>query len=294
MKRCPACSRTYPDDQNYCFDDGTTLVNAPVNSFDVSEAPTANYPYRSGASPTEMMQGNPTASIRPALTSPPPYITPYPQRRSPMPWIVGGLLVVIVGVVLAVILANRNPGHPPIAGGSPPPGASPSFSPSPSLSPSPSFTPPPSSSWETVSGDGFSVSMPGKAEKDESTIPSAAGPLPLRMYTFTEGYEGFITGYTEYPDYIFTATPPEDLLNGAQQGAISNVQGEVTSQRQITINGHTGREIIGISPSKNIGFAARVYLVRPRMYMLLYTQYDKSKPISADGKRFLDSFQLTK
>jgi hypothetical protein len=136
--------------------------------------------------------------------------------------------------------------------------------------------------------------MPGTPSKDDSTVPSAAGPLALRMYTLSKGYEGFITGYTEYPDVVFTSSDPEALLDGAQHGAISNVQGEVTSQRKITMNGNPGREIVGTSPSKNIGFTARVILAKPRMYMLVYTQYDKSKPISEDGKRFLDSFQLTK
>lgn len=136
--------------------------------------------------------------------------------------------------------------------------------------------------------------MPGTPTKNDDTIPSAAGPLPLRMYTLSKGFEGFISGYTEYPDIVFTSAEPETLLDGAQQGAISNVKGEVTSQRSITLNGNPGREIVGTSPAQNVGFTARVYLAKPRMYMLVYTQYDKSKPISADGKRFLDSFQITK
>ena len=136
--------------------------------------------------------------------------------------------------------------------------------------------------------------MPDTPTTNDSTIPSAAGPLPLRMYTLSKGFEGFIAGYTEYPDIVFTSTEPEKLLDGAQQGAISNVKGEVTSQRSITQNGNPGREIVGTSPAQNVGFTARVILAQPRMYMLVYTQYDKSKPISDDGKRFLDSFQITK
>jgi hypothetical protein len=114
------------------------------------------------------------------------------------------------------------------------------------------------------------------------------------MYTLSKGFEGYITGYTEYPDIVFTSSQPEDLLDGAQNGAITNVKGEVTSQRPINVNGNPGREIVGTSPAQNIGFTARVILAKPRMYMLVYTQYDKSKPISDDGKKFLDSFQLTR
>lgn len=290
MKRCPVCSRTYSDDQNFCFDDGTTLVATPVSPPDISEAPTANYPYRSGASPTNMVQGTPTTSNRPYGTAPPPpaFMMPYAQpKRSPLPWIVGGLVVLIVGIVAIVLISKNNSGQPPpIGSGGTTPGASPSYS--------PTTTTTSSSSWETITEDGFSLSMPGKPSKSDDTVASAAGPLALRMYTLSEGYEGFITGYTEYPDMVFTSSEPEELMDGAQKGAISTVQGEVTSQRPITVNGHPGREIVGTSPSKNIGFTARVILARPRMYMLVYTQYDKSKPISADGKRFLDSFRITK
>jgi hypothetical protein len=293
MKRCPVCSRTYSDDQNFCFDDGTNLLAAPVSPPDISEAPTLNYPYRSGAPPTNMVQGNPTATNRPYGTSPPPafMMTPYAQpKRSPLPWIVGGLLVLIVGIAAIVFISRRNSEPQPridIAGTTPT--ASPSYSPTTTTTTTTS-----SSSWETISEDGFSLSMPGKPSKNDDTVPSAAGPLALRMYTLSKGYEGYITGYTEYPDMVFNASEPEDLMDGAQQGAISNVEGEVSSQRKITVNGHPGREIVGTSPSKNIGFTARVILARPRMYMLVYTQYDKTKQMSADGKRFLDSFQITK
>ena len=295
MKRCPACSRTYPDDQNFCFDDGTTLVVAPIGSFGSSESPTAYF--RGGSAPTEMMHGTPTTSGRPVQTAPPPafVMTPYAQtRRSPVPWIVGGLLVLIVGVVAVVMLASRNSGSTGNSSGGTTPGASPTFSPSYTPATTPGTTPYTSSAgWETISGDGFSVSMPGKASKNEESIPSAAGPLQIHMYTLSQGFESFITGYTEYPDMVFESAEPETLLDGAQQGAISNVKGEVTSQRPIMVAGNPGREIVGTSPGQNIGFTARVILAKPRMYMLVYTQYDKSKAISAEGQRFLDSFQIT-
>ncbi|HUQ34509.1 MAG TPA: hypothetical protein VM095_20480 [Pyrinomonadaceae bacterium] len=288
MKRCPACNRTYTDDQNFCLDDGTTLVGQSSGSYNSSDAPTANIQYSGSSAPTEYMHGNPTSSGRPMPTSPPPaFMPPYAQnvqnKRSPLPWIIGGVAVLVIGIAVALLLSNRKTTTGTTGGTTP--GATPSYSPSTSSS---------SSSWETVDGDGFTLSMPGTPSKNDSTIPSAAGPLQLRMYTLSKGFEGYITGYTEYPDIVFTSSQPEDLLNGAQNGAISNVKGEVTSQRPISVNGNPGREIIGTSPAQNIGFTARVILAKPRMYMLVYTQYDKSKPISEDGKKFLDSFQLTR
>jgi hypothetical protein len=289
MKRCPACQRTYTDDQNFCLDDGTTLLGVIGGSYDPSEAPT-NYPYRGGAAPTELMQGVPTSGgAGAARTTPPPpqFMTPYPQKRSKaILWFVLGGVVLIAGIITAVLLANRKSGTTTSGGyTSPSPSSSPTYTPSSSSSSS--------SSWQTVNGDSFTVSMPGSPSHDTQSVPSAVGPIPIHLYTLTEGYEGYIVGYTVYPDSVFSSSQPEDLMNGAQSGAINNVQGQVTSQRSITIDGYPGREIIGTSPSKNIGFIARLYLVKPRMYMMLYTQYDKDKPASADGKKFLESLQLT-
>jgi hypothetical protein len=209
----------------------------------------------------------------------------YPAKRSPLPWILGGVAALAVAVGVIIFLASRESAQTGISNGTTP-GTTPRSTPS----STPSSTP--AGNWQTVNGEGFTISMPGTPGHDESTVASAAGPLPLHLYTLSEGYEGFITGYTEYPAYIFDAAKPEDLMDAAQEGAISNVQGEVTSQRPITLDGNPGREIVGSSPSKNIGFTVRIYLVKPRMYMMLYTQYDKDKPISESGKRFLDSLQL--
>ncbi|MDQ3819156.1 MAG: hypothetical protein M3362_15975 [Acidobacteriota bacterium] len=294
MKRCPACQKTYPDEQNFCLEDGTTLVGVTPGSYDSSGAPTMNYPYGSNAPPTEVMQGTPTSGVGPqGYTAPPPsyqpqpYMPPQPyvqQKRSPVLWIVLGVIVlggIIIGVVL---LMNRSSSRTTTSSG-----GTTNTSSSPSTS---SSTTTSSSSWQTVNGDGFTFSMPSQPSHDEQNMPSAVGPIPLHLYTLTKGFEGYIMGYSIYPDSVFSAASSEQLLNGAQNGAVNNVQGQVTSQRSISINGNPGREIIGTSPSKNIGFTARVYIVKPRMYMLVYTQYDKDKPMSGDGRKFLESFQL--
>jgi hypothetical protein len=290
MKHCPVCNRNYSDDQNFCLDDGANLMSAPGGSYDSSSAPTINYPYAGGAPPTQMMPATPTASARPPYTSPPPaYVAPYQpqQKRSPVPWIVGALAVVVVGIVVVVLLSSRQSSTPPAANtGGTTPGVSPS--PKPTISSTPTL-----SSWETVSGDRFSFSMPEKPSHSENNVPSAAGDLKLHMYTLAKGYETFTTGYTEYPDIVFNSAESEALLDGAQEGALSDVNGEVLSQRKITMDGNPGREIVGTSASQNMGFTARVILAKPRMYMMVYTQYDKSKAISEDGKKFLDSFKLT-
>ncbi|HEV7376113.1 MAG TPA: hypothetical protein VGN95_15455, partial [Pyrinomonadaceae bacterium] len=74
---------------------------------------------------------------------------------------------------------------------------------------------------------------------------------------------------------------------------VSSINGEVTNEHSITVSGYSGREVTGKSPSKNLGFTIRLFVVKPQMFIILYTQYDKDKPMSEDGRKYLDSFQIT-
>src|SRR4051812_21469585 len=71
----------------------------PASPYDQSKAPTAHSPYPGGgAAKTDMRHVAPTAGGRPYGTVPPPpapppayVMTPYAQKRSPLPWILAGL-----------------------------------------------------------------------------------------------------------------------------------------------------------------------------------------------------------
>jgi hypothetical protein len=234
-----------------------------------------------------------TASNRAAAETTPPFPPMYPQKRNRLPWVLGGLALLIICVVV-VILAARSSRVSQGGLGSPTPVTSPHTSPS--ASPTSSATPGPTisdSAWQTVNGDGFTISVPGTPSKSEQTEPSLAGPITIHLYTITHGYEGFMVGNTRYPDSVFASGNTDDIMNGARNGAVSSINGEVTNEHSITVGGYSGREVTGKSPSKNLGFTIRLFVVKPQMFIILYTQYDKDKPMSEDGRKYLDSFQIT-
>lgn len=134
MKRCPTCQSTYTDDSlSFCLTDGATLVDASgfnpqatlPNEFqstlrDENRAtladdnqPTLRYPQQHISdvpAPTLPTPGQPPAgwnnpAWRPAI----PQHAPPPRQRNSTPWIVGGLLVLLVGGVITVwaIIAAR-------------------------------------------------------------------------------------------------------------------------------------------------------------------------------------------
>lgn len=71
MKRCPTCNRTYPDEQAFCMDDGTTLVDGAAAS---DPGATAAYTGQTGGSPPPPPTGAPGfgSNAAPGYTPPPP------------------------------------------------------------------------------------------------------------------------------------------------------------------------------------------------------------------------------
>ncbi|HEX8844162.1 MAG TPA: hypothetical protein VF791_05940 [Pyrinomonadaceae bacterium] len=303
MKRCPTCRRTYPDDaQNFCLDDGTTLVRAGVSV----PNPT---PYDRASAPTNMVFPRATAGHKAEQPTIPPFLqyqSQQQQQRSPLPWILGIVGVVVAGVVVTIFLVRNGSSSSSTSSASSTSSNTSAGTPgkvdvnisTPSSSSTSTTTTTTSSassqSWQPLTGDQFSVSMPGTPMKSDQTEPSPAGPIQIHLYTVSQGYEGYIVGYSEYPDLVFSSGNNDVLLNGARDGAIQNVNGKILNERNITLSGYPGREITGNAPSQNISFTARLFIAKPRMYMLMYTQYGVDKPLSEDGRRFLDSFQITK
>jgi hypothetical protein len=115
MKQCPACNRTYTDDQLlFCLEDGTKLTQAGFGSdaaasFDPGATLALNSP-RDTSPPPEIFY----PQAPPQQTPPPPHWnpTPYPQAAQPAQksnaraWIIGAVVgVVVLGIGIVVLLA---------------------------------------------------------------------------------------------------------------------------------------------------------------------------------------------
>lgn len=147
--------------------------------------------------------------------------------------------------------------------------------------------------WETVSEGGFSVELPGKPNKQTQTVNTPAGPIAINMFTTETGGEAFIVGYNDFPAQAANIVPAETILNSARDGAIKNVNGKVTSERSINLNGNPGKEFVGDSTTPMEGtFSARIYWVKPRLYQVLYV-HRKGTAASENGQKFMNSFKLT-
>ncbi|MEO0897924.1 MAG: PsbP-related protein [Bacteroidota bacterium] len=148
---------------------------------------------------------------------------------------------------------------------------------------------------------GYSISFPGEPEAMDQKVPSAIGELTLNIQYFAETNEGaenfmYMTNCTTYPDgalNLSDSTGKKDFFDGAVNGATTNVNGELISQKKIMLDGHEGREMMVEIQEGTVVVLARLYLVGNRMYML-QTMTQKGNENNKITKEFMDSFKFIK
>jgi hypothetical protein len=85
----------------------------------------------------------------------------------------------------------------------------------------------------------------------------------------------------------------EKRLNGAQAGAVGNINAKLTSSSKITLDRkHSGRDFAAELPAQKGMVRARIYIVGPRLYQIM-AMGTKPWVESSNTKKFLDSFALT-
>jgi hypothetical protein len=147
----------------------------------------------------------------------------------------------------------------------------------------------PTADWKTYSysADGFSASFPFEPQFSKRDVPTDAGSFELRAYLATEGEAAVYVGVCDYGSAV-SGKDPNTVLEGAKNGAVSNVSGHLLSAKQITFGVYPGVEFE--ADSDTMHFAARIYLVGTTLYQSL-TAAPLRKPY-AGTTRFLDSFRL--
>jgi hypothetical protein len=147
--------------------------------------------------------------------------------------------------------------------------------------------------WETVTEGGITVEMPGKPTKQSQDIPSTKATG--QMLTLDKGAEAYVAAFHEFPAAVSSLNiDPKVLLKGASDGAVKNIDGKVTSQRDVSVSGHPGTELIGegSKDGKQIEFTIRMYWAKPRLIQTLYLS-EKGKGDKANATKFLDSLKIS-
>lgn len=291
MKICPACQKTYDDTQNFCLEDGTTLVGAPQG---MPPQPGVGG-YNRSAAPTEMLQGTPTAGGYQGPTSPPPPYSPPPpqwapptaQKKSPLPWILIGALGLIAAVV-GIILATRGSNTTTNNGGGP--GSTPTAS--------PRGTSSTSSGQAYNDPDGrFSVTLPAgypAFKSQKQTQPTAIGPIELNMLMSEKPDGAFLVGYSDFPETAFEGRTPKKMLEDGRDGSLRNMNATLEKQEDLTVQGRNGLSVYGSATTGGKPYYVRFNFIldKPRAYQVGYLAYNRADLDKPETQAFFDSFKM--
>jgi hypothetical protein len=145
--------------------------------------------------------------------------------------------------------------------------------------------------WQTYSypSDGFSASYPSQPQLSSKEISTDAGPFELRSYMVEAGDVALFVGVCDYGSKA-SGNDPDQMLQGAKNGALSNSKSHLITERRITLGVYPGLAFESESDDGSAHFTARVYMVGTTLYQTLVVN-PIGKPYS-DAQRFLDSFQL--
>jgi len=149
--------------------------------------------------------------------------------------------------------------------------------------------------WQQIgSQDGrFAIMMPDFPEYGVQDVLTPVGALQVHIFSVSVDDSVFMAAYNDYPEFIVSSSDAGKMLDGARDGAVSNVNGKLLSERQIRLQGHPGRELwIEADVEGQEGLArARIYLVGRRLYQVLVAGPENQFPES-DAERCLDSFLI--
>ena len=101
---------------------------------------------------------------------------------------------------------------------------------------------------------------------------------------------GFIVGYSDYPQEVIDKSNPRKMLDGARDGAVGNVGGELIDEMELAFQDYPGREIEVEVPGKAT-IRARLILIDNRLYQVMVIS-PSVEILEKKGTEFFDSFAV--
>jgi hypothetical protein len=141
------------------------------------------------------------------------------------------------------------------------------------------FTPP--------AGD-YSIVFPSEPTMNEQTVKLADGTsIPLTFYVTDSARSELGTAATVYPPgYVVS-------LEGARDGAISNVSGTLTSSDLINVQGREGLQFTASVQDGDVTYLARVYNDDVTLYQVFAVVIGDAAFDDPEIAAFFDSFRFT-
>lgn len=140
---------------------------------------------------------------------------------------------------------------------------------------------------------GFIVKFPGTPKEEKTTANTQAGPIEAISYSVSNNKISYTVAYNDYPEELVKSSKPDDILNGARDGAVTNTKGKLLNELIINLDNYPGRDF-RYELSGGIGIVRqRIYLVNNRLYQIM-TATESEDMFLNSITEFFDSFRLIK
>lgn len=163
-----------------------------------------------------------------------------------------------------------------------------------------SFRPAPPFKNILVSKPGrFSISLPDgypKPTLESSNVASEVGRIKLSMYTSVKEEDGVcLVGYSDISSVKITPELKEEMLDGAKEGALAQLNATLETEEGVLLDGHPGRSIRFISNNDGITLRGRMdyYMVGKRLYQVGFIEIGDGVLDSESIENYFSSFKLT-
>jgi TonB family protein len=153
-------------------------------------------------------------------------------------------------------------------------------------------------SWkEYFSAEGrFSILFPGTPQEGVHSVDVQGGQLKIHVHNL-KAYAEYGVIYADYPIPVGDPRVAKQVLDNGAKGGAAEVNAELLSMTEISIDGHPGRLLRERLPSGSI-LKAKMYLVGQRLYQIAVTM-PKAETDADSGNahekladKFLDSFKI--
>ncbi len=139
-------------------------------------------------------------------------------------------------------------------------------------------------------GAGYRVEFPGEPKLDTKDVKAGAATVTMVMAVVERATDAFMSIHSIFPPETVNADP-QRVLDGARDGGVRNVQGQLREERRLTVDGAPARYlVIDIPQAKGVGLAL-VVLSGNMVYQALYIGPAGTEN-AAEVERFIQSLRL--
>lgn len=141
---------------------------------------------------------------------------------------------------------------------------------------------------------GLTVQMPGEAKEESKSTEASGITLNFTLYTATVGNSAYLISCNDYPEDLMANANIDDVLDGALEGAISQIGGTIENKQAITVDGNPGREVSGTAKvsGQDAVVKARFIMVKNRLLQAMVLGA-KGQIDAADMTKFVESVKIT-